>query len=373
MRTNWIRAGACEVAAFLLLAAMAGAQSAQNLAGTWQGTLPIGKGHRLVLKIAKDGAGWSGVTYDLDSDEPSAGRKTIKMSLSGQQMHFEIPAAGASFDGKLSEDGTSITGTWAQIGQSAPLVLARATGDAEWEIPKPAAKMAADDDPDWEVVTVKAADPGKNSASSGMEGREFVMTNRSVQTLLLIGYSVHPKQIVNAPDWIRTERWDIRGIPDVQGEPSLKQMQSLARKVLMERFGLVTHSEKRQMDVYAITVAKGGEKMTRSAGDPNGVFDENDGDNGGVISMRTANISMPEFALVMKFYMDRPVVDQTGLAGRYDFQLKWTYDESRVPPNSNAPPSLFTAIQEQIGLKLDATKAVTDVLVLDTVKHPSAN
>jgi uncharacterized protein (TIGR03435 family) len=89
--------------------------------------------------------------------------------------------------------------------------------------------------------------------------------------------------------------------------------------------------------------------------------------------MRAANISMGEFALIMKFFMDRPVVDQTGLAGRYDFQLRWTFDDSRVAPDSNAPPGLFTAIQEQLGLKLEATKAQTDVLVLDAVKHPSAN
>jgi uncharacterized protein (TIGR03435 family) len=150
-------------------------------------------------------------------------------------------------------------------------------------------------------------------------------------------------------------------------------MQVLARKVLTERFGLVTHTEKRQMDVYALTLAKGGEKMTPSAGDPNGVPDENDNDNGGVRTMRAANISMAEFALIMKFFMDRPVVDQTGLAGRYDFQLRWTFDDSRVAPDSNAPPALFTAIQEQLGLKLEATKAETDVLVLDSVKHPSAN
>jgi uncharacterized protein (TIGR03435 family) len=82
---------------------------------------------------------------------------------------------------------------------------------------------------------------------------------------------------------------------------------------------------------------------------------------------------MSDLALLLKFFMDRPVVDQTGLAGRYDFQLKWTFDDSRVPPGSNAPPSLFTAIQEQIGLKLEAKKALTDVLVVDSVKHPSAN
>ena len=373
MRRNWIGAGMPAVAAIVLLTAMAGAQTAKDLAGTWQGVLPIGKGHRVVLKIAKNGAGWSGLAYDLDSAEPWEPRNTTQMSLAGEEVRLAIAPIGASFEGKLSGDRASITGTWTQGGQIQPLRLARAAGDAEWEVPKPAAKMGADADPDWEVVTVKPTDPAENHASVRMDGREFVMTNRSVETLLLIGYSVHKKQIVNATEWIRTERWDIKGIPDVPGQPSLRQMQALARKVLTERFGLVTHTEKRDMDVYAVTVARSGEKMTPSPGDPNGLPDENDSENGGVRTMRAANISMGEFALIMKFFMDRPVVDQTGLAGRYDFELKWTFDDSRMPPGSDAPPGLFTAIQEQIGLKLESTKALTDVLVLDKLERPSAN
>jgi uncharacterized protein (TIGR03435 family) len=113
--------------------------------------------------------------------------------------------------------------------------------------------------------------------------------------------------------------------------------------------------------------------MTPSAGDPNGLPDENDNDNGGVRTMRAANMSMSEFALIMKFFMDRPIVDQTGLAGRYDFLLKWLFDESKAPPDGSAPPGLFTAIQEQVGLKLEPVKAQTDVLVLDAVERPSAN
>lgn len=373
MRMNWVGARVPFVAVIFLLVGTASAQTARDLAGTWQGVLPIGKGHRLVLKVAKQGGQWSGLAYDLDSDIPSEGRAATQMSLAGNEVRFAIAPVGAGFEGKLSEDGASITGTWTQGGQALPFSLARATGDAEWEIPKPTAKMAANADPDWEVVTVKRTDPAENNASVRMDGREFVMTNRSVETLLLIGYSVHKKQIVNAPDWIRTERWDIKGIPDVPGQPSLRQMQALARKVLTERFGLVTHTEQREMDVYALTVAKSGEKMTPSAGDPNGLPDENDSENGGVRTMRAANISIGEFALIMKFFMDRPVVDETGLAGRYDFQLRWTFDDSRVAPDSNAPPGLFTAIQEQLGLKLEATKARTDVLVLDAVKRPSAN
>jgi uncharacterized protein (TIGR03435 family) len=85
------------------------------------------------------------------------------------------------------------------------------------------------------------------------------------------------------------------------------------------------------------------------------------------------NMSMSEFAPDLGYFLDRPAVDQTGLAGRYDFQLIWTADDSRAPTDGSAPPELFTAIQEQLGLKLEPVRAPIDVLVVDAVQHPSAN
>jgi uncharacterized protein (TIGR03435 family) len=125
--------------------------------------------------------------------------------------------------------------------------------------------------------------------------------------------------------------------------------------------------------VYAITVAKGGEKLTTSAGDPNGTPFENENSNGGVVTMRMTNMSMVEFAPDLGYFLDRPAADQTHLTGRYDFQLKWTADESKAPPDGTAPPGMFTAIQEQLGLKLEPAKAPVEVLVIDAVERPSAN
>jgi uncharacterized protein (TIGR03435 family) len=150
-------------------------------------------------------------------------------------------------------------------------------------------------------------------------------------------------------------------------------MQSLIRKVLAERFGLKLHRDSRELSVYAITVAKGGEKMVRSMGDPNGLPDENDNASNGLVTMRVTNMSMVDFAMIFQFFLDRPSVDQTGLTGRYDFQLKWTPDEGHVATDGNAPPGLFTAIQEQIGLKLEPVKAPAQVLVIDAVQRPSGN
>jgi uncharacterized protein (TIGR03435 family) len=275
----------------------------------------------------------------------------------------------------MAGGGVQSGGTWTQGGASYPLSLARVSGDAAWEIPKAGAQMAKDADPDWDVVTVKARDPNDASgnASIGMKGSQFALINRTVETMLQAGYGVQKSQIVGAPHWVETERFDVQGVPDVPGSPSLKQMQGLIRKVLAERFGLKLHRDTKDLSVYAITVAKGGEKMAKSAGDPNGLPDENDSGNGGQVTMRVTNMSMSEFAMIFQFFLDRPAVNQTGLAGRYDFQLKWTTDESRVPTDGSAPPGLFTAIQEQIGLKLEAVKAPAEVLVVDAVERPSAN
>ena len=323
------------------------------------------------VKITKDtGAGWQGVVYSLDSNRAFEGRATTQMSLQGAELRFAIAPIDSSYQGKLSADGATIAGTWTQSGTAHSLNLARVSGDAAWEIPKADAPMAKDADPDWDVVTVKARDRNdtSNSQSMSMQGRQFVIVNRTVEGMLLFAYGVQKNQIVGAPGWMDTERWDVQGLPDVPGHPSLRQTQSLIRKLLAERFGLKLHKETKELAVYAITVAKGGEKMARSAGDPNGTPDENERSNGGVVTMRMTNMSMGEFAPDLGYFLGRPAVDQTGLTGRYDFQLKWTADETRAPADGSAPPGLFTAIQEQIGLKLEPVKAQTEVLVVDAVR-----
>jgi uncharacterized protein (TIGR03435 family) len=118
-------------------------------------------------------------------------------------------------------------------------------------------------------------------------------------------------------------------------------------------------------------VAKGGEKLAKSGGDPNGLPQDN-AQGGTIRTHRFTNTSMSDLALMLLLDVSRPVVDQTGLQGRYNFQLKWLKDEAGAS-DPNAPPGLFTAIQEQIGLKLEAVRAPADVLVIDKVERPGAN
>jgi uncharacterized protein (TIGR03435 family) len=200
-----------------------------------------------------------------------------------------------------------------------------------------------------------------------------VFQNTTVEQFLLLGYALQQSQLAGEPDWVKTERWNVDGVATVDGKPDWKQTQGMMRKLLAERFVLKLHHEQREMPVFALTIAKGGPKLTPNTSDPDGLMDQQNSDINGQHEEIIKNTPVSELALILQFHVDRPVVDQTGLKGRYDFRLKWTVDESKAPTDGTAAPSLFTAIQEQIGLKLEPVKAPADVLVIDAVERPSAN
>lgn len=275
--------------------------------------------------------------------------------------------------------GCGLTGTrwtvrlcWAVLAAGALLGAARAQGTAGDAIVK-AQPMAKDAHPDWEVATVKASDPNDGGHQHiRFQGQHVMLFDHTVEEILLIGYGVQKVQLAGEPSWAKTERWNVDGVTDTEGEPDLRQLQELMQKILTERFGLTLHHEQREMPVYALTVAKGGPKMTPNASDPNGWMDQQNSMGNGRDVENMKNTSMAELAEILEFRVDRPVVDQTGLKGRYDFKLQWTTDDAQsVQPD--APPGLFTAIQEQIGLKLEPVKAPADVLVIDHVERPGEN
>jgi uncharacterized protein (TIGR03435 family) len=253
-----------------------------------------------------------------------------------------------------------------------PFGIARAQGTAGNGTPKPQ-MMATDADPDWEVATVRPGNPDDtNGQRIRFRGRYVMILDHTVEDILLIGYGVQKSQLAGEPDWVKTERWDVDGVPDVEGEPSMRQLQAMMQKILMERFELKSHREQRVMPVFALTVAKGGPKITPDVSDPNGWINQQNSAANGRDVENLKNASMPDLAQILQFRVDRPVVDQTGLKGRYDFKLQWTTDEAQTT-QPDAPPGLFTAIQEQIGLKLEPVKAPADVLVIDNVRRSGAN
>lgn len=233
--------------------------------------------------------------------------------------------------------------------------------------------MAQDAHPAFEVATVKHSDPDDNRRGFHTSGRNLFAENETMNDLISFAYGVQVKQIVDAPAWFGSERFDIKGFPDVPGEPGVDQYREMVRKLLTERFQLQFKREQREMARFTLTVAKGGMKMEPSKSAPDAGQDQTGSMNSGHVWWRFTNNSMPEFAQFLQMaVVDRPVVDQTGLKGKYDFKLEWT-SSPETSTDPNAAPGFITAMQEQAGLKIEPTKGEVEVLVITHAEQPSAD
>lgn len=236
--------------------------------------------------------------------------------------------------------------------------------------------MSRDASPGFEVATVKPSDPAGNNSGFKSSGRRVFAVRETVKSLITFAYGVHESQVVDGPSWIDTEYFDVNGQPDQQGVPNLSQMRTMYRKLLADRFGLVAHSAKRELPVYVLSAGKGAAKLAPSQRQGN--LPDQTMRRSGLLA--ETNATMEEFAGSLQvMVLDRPVLDRTGITGRFDFTLHWTPDElltaggGRSGGQGDGAPSLFTAVQEQLGLKLESTKAQADVLVIEKVQRPSEN
>jgi uncharacterized protein (TIGR03435 family) len=203
-----------------------------------------------------------------------------------------------------------------------------------------------------------------------IRGRRFVTVGTTVVDLMKYAYNVHADQIVDGPGWLGKDRFDVVADPDSETRPSSDNMKLLIQELLAERFHLVANREMRELSVYALTTIASPPKLTPTTSDPNGPPVGAYGPPG---TLGVGNASMANFATFLQRYVtDRPVVDQTGIAGRYEFSLKFTPDDG-ASSEPNPPPGLFTAIQEQLGLKLKPVRAKAEVLVVTHVEQPSDN
>jgi bla regulator protein blaR1 len=249
-------------------------------------------------------------------------------------------------------------------------------------IPPPhIAPMLANANPGIEVATINPTKPGRRAHYDVWRGNQEVIVGFTLNDLIKLAYGVQDKQIINGPGWMRSDKFDIAAKPNVAGEPSGNQLNEMVKALLADRFQLKTHTEQKTMSAYILTVAKGGPKMTKNdgkGGRPRALFGPP------MPTLRVQDATMDDLSNLMQSdVLDRPVVNRTGLTGHWNFSLHWTPDAShliiaglKIPPPSNsakAPPPLFTAIREQLGLKLGAEKATVPVLVVDHVNHPSAN
>jgi uncharacterized protein (TIGR03435 family) len=363
------------------------ADATHKIDDAWQGTLHVpqaGRDLRIVVKVKKDDKGALQVS-NYSIDQGGAEMKADSASFEDGVFKFAIQGLDIKYDGKMSGDGKSIAGTFTQGPGTMPLLLERATPETEWVVPAPPPKvppMAADANPSFEVATIKPSQPDRQGKGIGVQGSHFRTINTTLSDLIKFSYGVQDKQIIGAPSWVESEKWDIEAQPDVPGAPNKKQLSTMLQKLLADRFQLKFHKGTKELPAYVLTPAKTGQKMTRS--DSQDTLPALFFTNLAPATLTVRNATMDDVCeLFQSAVMDRPVVDQTALTGKWNFLLKWTADESqfsgmgiKAPPPSDAadaPPPLFTAIQEQIGLKMDASKAQVPVLVIEKAEKPSAN
>jgi hypothetical protein len=256
----------------MALAALQGsALQAQNLTGNWQGTLQAGPQKvRIVFKITLENDKLQVSLRTVDQPSPPI---ATTITRDGSIVKMTIPALNGKYEGKLSEDGNSIAGTWTQ-GTPLAFNLARATPETAWAIPEPPPpplRMAANANPAFEVATIRPSDPAHPEQIITLRGAEVITTNVTVHALINLAYWLHPKQLAGGPAWTEADKFDVAGKPDAPGQPNVDQMKMMIQKLLAERFQLKFHFEKKDLSVYAITTAKTGAKMTKSQDDPKGL------------------------------------------------------------------------------------------------------
>lgn len=208
-------------------------------------------------------------------------------------------------------------------------------------------------------------DPSQGQWSRPGLGR-FQASNVSVELLIRLAYNVDANQIVNQPGWLKSRLFDVTAKPDAGVELSREELRPRLQNLLQQRFHLVTHRETKEIPGYALVVAKHGARLQPTKGAPFPGFRSNV--NPG--SLKGLNWSMTDLATYITSLIGEPVADQTGIPGRYDVSVDYAPDDAA---GSNLP-SLFTALQETLGLRLISRKVPVQMLVIDSVDEtPTPN
>jgi len=222
--------------------------------------------------------------------------------------------------------------------------------------------------PGWEVVSVKPNH--SNSPESNLDsapGGRTTATNITIRELIRLAYTVKDYQIEHAPGWVDTDRFDINGKNSSGKNTSLDDEKALIRSLLTDRFHLAVRRETRQRPVYLLVVGKDGPKLTP----------HNDGTGSGTRKtcgqLKGTRLTMDTIATVLSRQLDRDVLNQTNLPGKYDFQLDWTPDYGPCSDDAPVRPAFVTAIQQQLGLKLEAGKGPAEYLIVEHIDRPTEN
>jgi uncharacterized protein (TIGR03435 family) len=245
----------------------------------------------------------------------------------------------------------------------------------------PAARPAFDS---FDVAAVKPTPPDwKGGRFFRMESaNQFAARGYQLRVLISAAYNLNPKAVSGGPAWIDSDLYDLIARTPGRVRPNLEEQMAMLRTLIAERFNLTFHRQKKEMSVYALTVAKNGPKLKESQtaelgpeGPPPLVFVIAPD----VVRVPARSATTTELTYILqRAAFDRPVLDRTGLTARYDFDLEFAPDESLFGgmlrgAGDSGKPGIFTAMQEQLGLKLEAAKGLVDSIVIDKIDRPSAN
>jgi uncharacterized protein (TIGR03435 family) len=185
-------------------------------------------------------------------------------------------------------------------------------------------------------------------------------------------------QIQGGPAWMNSERYDIFAKSELGDEPpgdpnpaSIHQTRLKLQALLADRFHLQVHRETREIPVYALTIGKNRSKLTEAGGAS--VREAPAGMHMACGRMTGTDATMENFARSLTRELSRPVEDRTGLAGKYNFQFDWTPENGPCEGSASDGPSIFSAVQEQLGLKLEATRGPVEIIVIDHAEKLAAN
>jgi uncharacterized protein (TIGR03435 family) len=222
--------------------------------------------------------------------------------------------------------------------------------------------------PRFEVASIRPSGDATRDTSGSKSGHgRLTMNNVTLKRCIMGAYGIGPNQIVGGPEWLDSLRYSIEAKADTAAGDT--ELMGMLRTLLVDRFKLALHRETRPLQVFVLEVAKNGPKLEVSK-------DAESRTNNQRGSIEARKTTMNRFAEILSRQMDIPVVDRTGLEGVFNLKLEWDPESgkpSRADAASENRPSIFTAIQEQLGLRLRAQKAPVEVLVIDHAEAPTEN
>jgi uncharacterized protein (TIGR03435 family) len=227
----------------------------------------------------------------------------------------------------------------------------------------------------FEVASIKASDPSVRGSHSNVDRRIMSISNWTAKRLIQRAYGVEDFQVTGGPSWLGTAGFDIQAKvdesePELRGPEGQQRIQGMLESLLVERFRFQSHKETKVLPIYQLIAGKGGAKLVPAKDASNQSMSSNGS------QLTSTGVDMPALAVFLSRTLGRTVRDATGISGAFDFTLQWSQQDVslRAPAGSEpAGPSIFTALQEQLGLRLESAKGPVEIIVVDHAEKPTDN